>query len=656
MNVLFLSNTKIIMRFREVALTVLIVLLLCGPAPAARVLFYQADPGNPDIEARLELACRFYGITLERRNAAASDLDAVNESVAVVIEADVLNSLVPGDLPANRSALLITGMNSRTSPEVLRAWVKGDVQAERRAVTNQMNQILTVEPDKPDLAFELDGQKLPVDIREGYSLSADAGTPIISYVDGRPLFIETGSSAQPVYLLADLDVVYPPDSSIWFFDRGFFAEIAPYMMFLKKTFGEVAWHTDGDYANLTIDDPWLCDSYGNLNFAELLREMDRADFHTTIAYIPWNYDRPSSPDALEIFRSRPDRFSLCMHGNNHDHREFYSYALKPGAKWPARPLAEQDADIRQGMARIEKFEQISGLSVDPVLVFPHGNAPDQTLELLKKYNFRATSNVGYDPLDTPFPDDPLFWLRQVTDRFGGGLASLDRAESANLTAADVAIDLFLDNPVLFVEHLRFFSDSRAAFNSFARQVNELQPAVEWVGLGELTEHLYLMRREEDGDWLVHTFSPDIILNNPDSEPRQYRVLKVDDGKIPVRQILENGQETGVARNSDGHLQMDVTVPSQQQRRIQIVFENDFVAKNEDLGESNLRINLLRHLSDIRDRYLIAGPLGALINRYYYDSNLYKFGLKALLAVAATGLLIFVVLIGFIIRRRKKRHD
>lgn len=635
------------------ALTALIISMLSGPVVAAGILFYPAHPGNPEIEERLELACRFYGIDLNRIDETRPLSDRNSGSQAIVIEAGALDSLTREDLPPDCSALLIAGINRRTSVAALERWVEGDIRVEQ--IQAQANPKVSVSQDCPELTHELSGQALPIDIREGYCLIADSGSPVISYADGQSLFIRAADPAQTVYLLADLSVTYPKDSSIWFFDRGFFAEIAPYMMFVKKTFGELAWHTDGDYANLTIDDPWLRDSYGNLNFAELLREMERANFHTTIAYIPWNFDRVSSPDVIKIFNGHPDRFSLCLHGNNHDHREFYSYVSKPEAEWPARPLAEQDADIRQGMARIKKFEQSSGLSVDPVMVFPHGISPNQTLELLKKYNFKATSNAGYVPLDTPFPNDPLFWLRRVTDRFGGGLASLDRAEPANLTEADIAVDLFLDNPVLFVEHLRFFSDSRAAFNSFAGQVNGLQPAVEWVGLGALAEHLYLMRREEGGAWWVHAFSPDIILSNPDGNERIVRVVKTDDGRVPVRQVLVNDQEVEFSRTAEGRIQIEVAIPPQQQRRIRIVFENDFVAEQESLGKPDLRINLLRDLSNIRDQYLIAGPLGALIDRFYYDSNLYQFGMKALLPIAVVLLLIPVVLFLLIRKKMKQTH-
>ena len=621
--------------------------LFFSSAPAARVLFFQADPGNPDVENRLRLACRFYGADLQN----GFEAEAADTPTVIVIEAGAPGNLSLSDLPADHRGLLIAGIHDRTAAEDLRRLTGESLPPIRDPLLNKPGSFVTVAAERSGFTAELAGENLPVDIAKGYALPDAGGTPILSYPDGRALFSVFGK----VFLLADLSVSYPPDASIWFYDRGFFAEIAPYMMFLRNAFGEYGWHTDGDFANLTVDDPWLRERYGNLRFDELLEEMNRADFHTTIAFIPWNYDRPSEPGVAALFHGNPNRLSICIHGNNHDHREFYSYEPKPGAQWPPRPLAEQEADIRQALARIEALEQRDRVPVDRIMVFPHDISPDRTLELLKKYNFKATANIGKVPLDTPQPDDPLVWLRRVTDLYGGGLATLDRTEAAQRTTADIAIDLFLDNPVLFVEHARYFSDSRAAFNPVAAQVNRLQPDVQWVGLGTLADSLYLMRKEDDGTWTVRSFSPDIVLRNPGSEPRRYRVLKNDDGRIPIRQILADDLSVDLLRRSDREIQIDITVPPQEQRRIRIVFENDFVAANEELGKPDRKVNTLRYLSDFRDQHLMTGPFGAVFHRFYYGTSLYRFGIKAVLMIAVVLLLIPAILFSLIRKRMKRKR-
>ena len=80
-------------------------------------------------------------------------------------------------------------------------------------------------------------------------------------------------------------------------------------MYLRAAAGDKAWHFPRQYANLTVDDPWLIEPYGHLSYAGLLAEMEKHNFHTTVAFIPWNFDR-SRPDVVSIIRAHPDRFSV----------------------------------------------------------------------------------------------------------------------------------------------------------------------------------------------------------------------------------------------------------------------------------------------------------------------------------------------------------
>ena len=65
-----------------------------------------------------------------------------------------------------------------------------------------------------------------------------------------------------------------------------FSEIAPFLLFVRYSAGDKGWHSIGRYANLSIDDPWLSESYGHVHYSALLQEMERHNFHTTISFIP----------------------------------------------------------------------------------------------------------------------------------------------------------------------------------------------------------------------------------------------------------------------------------------------------------------------------------------------------------------------------------
>jgi hypothetical protein len=186
-------------------------------------------------------------------------------------------------------------------------------------------------------------------------------------------------------------------------------------------------------------------------------------------------------------------------------------------------------------------------------------------------------------------------------------------------------------------------------------VNAIQPDVQWSSLGTIARHLYLIRRADDGTYVVRAYSPDIVLHNPDRTVRKFRVIKADSGSVPVLQVLVDGRSIPYSRPSDGHLQIQLTVPHGEVRHIQIIYRNDFDPAKEDLAKRSLRINLLRHLSDIRDQYLSAGPVGNFIQQYYYDSNLYQFGLEVLAGIAVVALILLAGLIWITRTVRIKRR-
>ncbi len=128
-----------------------------------------------------------------------------------------------------------------------------------------------------------------------------------------------------IYFLVKMEVRLDEEKN---YRRNNFFEIAPLMIFLKYSLKDYVWHCPNYYANFTIDDPWLIEPYGYLDYKALLKEMEKHNFHTTIAFIPWNYDR-NKKEVISLFKDNPNRFSICIHGNNHDHNEFGSYSNRP---------------------------------------------------------------------------------------------------------------------------------------------------------------------------------------------------------------------------------------------------------------------------------------------------------------------------------------
>ena len=483
----------------------------------------------------------------------------------------------------------------------------------------------------------------------------DEMTPLlfVQSKDGiqRPTYVQWKAAGGPVFFAAfsrevpKEDCVFGPDV-----ESGL-PGAAPILTFLRFAGGPYCWQRRTDYANLTIDDPWLTEPFGCLSYAGLLAEMQKARFHTTIAFIPWYYDR-SEDDVVALFRDHPEHYSLCLHGNNHDRWEFYRYRTIPGDPNPAKPLPVQEAGIRQGLARMERLRQLTGLDYDRVMVFPHFIAPLQTLTALKKHNFLMTVNARNLPLDLPPREDRLSPLLCVTLRYAN-FASVRRHLPASQSRAGIALELFLDNPVIFYEHQGFFRGGMDAFNATAGAVNTIQPDTKWAPLGEIARYLYLQRERPDGDCDVKAFSTSIELANDLERERTYHIEKAEDLDVPIEQVLVDGIPSTYAL-SDGCLRLAVAVEPRRNCRVDIRYADDFLPANVDISKSDPRVNRLRALADFRDCTLATSPVTAAFVRVYYGSGLYRLGLKRA-AVVCCVIAITAVVGGWLVLIRPTRR-
>ena len=365
-------------------------------------------------QRELELATQFYGlnlkiVTVRSGNNALKPLDPLqlDQTMAVAIEADALATInkkaILHSLHRKRGRdvpLLILGVGPETDPRLLSTWSGGATLGTERLIGPGLHYLVgTV----PGITEQLTGQQItfPDDTAIYFVLAQRSGAQqIISVTDGHqvvPMFIETGIDQQKVFLLCKRQPRHsriertPEDTETAF------ADVAAVMIFTKHCAGDRGWHALYHDANLTIDDPWLREPYGHLDYNKLLAEMESHNFHTTIAFIPWNYDR-SEQQVVALFREHPERFTICVHGDNHDHKEFDDYESKS--------LTLQIAALRQSLARMEKFQALTGIPYDKVFVFPHNIGSERILEQLKTYNFDATVNSLSVPMDRTRPASP----------------------------------------------------------------------------------------------------------------------------------------------------------------------------------------------------------------------------------------------------------
>ncbi|HOW84877.1 MAG TPA: hypothetical protein P5119_05935 [Candidatus Aminicenantes bacterium] len=631
---------------------------LCLGAPAADVVYIDlAGSPSPSYQV-LKRGCLFYGLDLAPRigleNASAGLLRAAlleQAPAAIVVTAaslaDGTVARVLDELTRSagfRPRVLVTDVRAGTEAAALRAFSAGALSScQTLRPAGDLRRFVVA--DAGDVTGQLAGQSFDVELLSADALQAGPGgrlLPLIALSDPsgsrkEAVFASGDVGGRPTYFLSAFAIGGSPYLLRPGIGRGDLLGLLPYLFFLRAACGDRCWESSGHFANLVIDDPWLREPYGHLRYDRVLAEMKAANFHTTIAFVPWNYDR-SQPGVVSLFARNPDRFSVCVHGDNHDHREFSTTVA----------LREQERDMVQGLARMEEFRRRTGLPYDRVMVFPHSIGTEASLRLLKKLGFLATVNGDPVPAGSPRPADLLFYLRNPTLDYGT-IASFDRADAGRVSEPAVALDLFLGNPILLYSHHDLFEPGPDAFNPQARLVNRLEPSVIWASLGTIARRFYLRRRLAGGSVEVLAFGPEIEIRNPSPVPVTFRVRKPEDPSARVRAVRLDGRPAGWGRSGDG-LTVELEMPPASTGLVEIVYEEAPDLAAVDISKRSLRVRILREFSDFRDNALAASPAGRLIIGAYYD-----LGGRARLALLGAVLLAGALVVRRVIRRRRLRR-
>ena len=593
---------------------------------AADVVFVRSETSPSQEQRELETAASFYGLDLTyvtvgvRFSDRALGLTVQQDStMAVVVEARALSSLNQESLlralrrkSGQGVPLLIVGITPDTDAKLLKSWSGGAVIG-----CKDLQSSLPLHyafGHVPALTQQLSDSKISLAAGHTFYLSLAASEKTQQILGAE---MET-SQPVPLFVAASVDpqnvlfAVKMPSSNLtkdWRVDNieGAFAEIAPVMMFVKHSAGDRGWHALRHYANLTIDDPWLREPYGFLSYNGLLQEMERHNFHTTIAFIPWNYDR-SEPQVAALFRNHADRFSISIHGNDHDHKEFTDFDTKP--------LPDQAAALQQALVRMDGFQTRTGIPYDRVFVFPHSIGSEKILDELKNRNFLATVNASNVPMDRQEPTSLSFALRPVTLSFADFPSLFRYSPKIETESGFLAMNEFLDNPLLFYCHHDFFASGIDAFNSTADAVNRLEPDTQWSGLGEIVRHLYLVKQRDDSAYDVLSFSQDMQLDNTTARDLTYYVRK-EESAVPAGMSVTIDGAPAQFVSHDGFVEFTVSVPAHERRNARIVYREAANSVPVRASSRSVRVYFLRESSDFRDIVLSKSALSrGLVDLYY----------------------------------------
>jgi len=395
--------------------------------------------------------------------------------------------------------------------------------------------------------------------------------------------------------------------------------ILPMMMFLRYSNGNRCWHKDNKYANLTIDDPYFIEPYGQLIFHDLLYEMELHNFHTTIAYIPKHFDWPQDSFVISLFRNYQDKFSIVQHGNNHDGYEFICYTQEQldslnklyNNRWInqiPRPFDDQECDIVEGLTRMYELSKKTGIEFGKIMIFPDGISLSPTLGLLKMYNFNATVNLQTHPYlylqgdsDTNYDFD----MRPANMNFRDFPAVSRRHPCSSYDPLTYSMGgwkytLFLDKPLLlYSHHNKIFKFGIDKFNPVADSINKRFPGIEWRSLDYIIKRMYLERVNLDSSIDVLFYGNDIVLSNETSKSRIYHLKKYEILNVPILSITVDNQPINYYVKNDT-LGFDIEIPPLEEKNIIIEYssgDKDFALNSKEVSFDTLNNKLEMMLSN-----------------------------------------------------------
>jgi ribosomal protein S10 len=514
---------------------------------------------------------------------------------------------------SGQAAMIVTGISEETDRKALFKWSAGRISS----VVDVRSRIIrgSLEySDLPEVNASLSRQRVGgVFARASYfncpdACTSDSTVGIREETSDRLLSVvmKEGAGGRETFFIAEFSF-----SETMHDERGIkyhdVMNLLPLMVPVKYACGQYCWHSPGLFANLTIDDPFLVEPYGNLSYAGLLGEMKKYGFHTTIAFIPWNFDR-SKEEAVEIIKNNPINYSISIHGSDHDRNEFQK----------AGEIGRNEAKIARALARMELFTKNTGIAYDRVMIYPRDIGPADTVNMLKRHNFLGTANWRNIPSDVRVDEsDVIHSLREAVFDVGG-IPSLKRYNPLAVSDFRVAMTLFSGMPLLYSCHQHDFEGSIEWFNRTASKVNGFCPAMKWVGLGEIFRNLYLKKKRDDQSWEIRMYSRNIKIENKEDVTLKYHVTKPDDMTIPIRSVSVNGIELPYMM-ANKELTFALSLPPHGSGEILIEYRNEQTVGDVDVSRQGIYQETVRWLSEFRDLELSKTGGGRLLIRIIYSN-------------------------------------
>lgn len=492
---------------------------------------------------------------------------------------------------AAATSVFVYGFQAADPCRALLRQITGDSEADIRGIEAQPITV-SVTDAFPDMCGPMSALRIQLEpgaadaalvIRDDGELQSILGTP-----EGH-LFVGFAYSGVRFFADASLAMVDIRERAATSYDvKKRFAGAVPVVMYLKWSFRDVCWTTPETNACLIIDDPPLWPRYGFLDFGELLQLADKQMFATTIAFIPWNWQR-TNRDTVATFRQNSGKLSVCVHGCDHTRGEF-----------AARLADLLDRKLKIARRRMQSLLNKSALDYENVMVFPQGAFSPEAASALKRNGFFAAVNTEVAPADDASNETTLADLWSVAIvRYGG--FSIYTRRYIDHGIENFAFDGILGKPCFIAGHHDIFRNHGSELAKFLQRLASLRWKLCWRSLGSAVCRSYSIR-PDGGTITVKMFAEQLRIENVEAIPRRIRVVKQESQVVSLKNVTVN-QEVVAHECMDGCLRVIVDIPPGTTADICCVYhEQPDPFPDSESVSYRLGVAIRRYLSELRDNY------------------------------------------------------
>ncbi|MDR3458978.1 MAG: hypothetical protein P4N60_16140 [Verrucomicrobiae bacterium] len=448
----------------------------------------------------------------------------------------------------------------------------------------------------PEFCRSMSGVRV-VDAQSGPAMvpaievAGTSAVKIISSANGA-VFVRTEFHDVPVFLsTGDLIDVDAPLAGRVFDVRPHFLSAVPVVLYVKWAFADACWQPAETPACLVIDDPLLRRRYGFLNYQHLLNLMERVNFSTSIAFIPWNWNR-SARKTVRLFQAHPERFSLSIHGCDHTGGE-YGSRNRDRLAWKSR----------QAVQRMARHRAKTGVPHDHVMVFPQGVFSGAAMAALKQEEFIGVVNSEVISADPP--------ARPVTVADYWDVAVMNYSDFPIFTrrypwagVENFAFDILLGKPCLVVVHHNDCHDGCRHVVAFMEKLNGLNAKLRWTNLAEVIRRSFRQREISPGIMAVEMYGSEVRVENLSAEKKLFRFSKRESAPAAIREIRVSGQAVNWSAAA-GRVAFEFWLAPGESRTVTISFKEH--AGDGFAGESlryRVKAMVRRYLCEVRDNYIM----------------------------------------------------